>query len=864
MNSVHEAQLENGLKVIIDPSHAAPVVTAWVWYRVGSRNERPGITGISHWVEHMTFKGTPKRGKGDIFRETARHGGYNNGFTSEDYTVYYETLPAAQLALALDIEADRMANGIFDAEEVDSERTVILSEREGSENNPNFLLGEALRAVAFRHHPYRSTVIGERSDLLAITRDELYEHYRTYYTPNNATLVIAGDVDAETAMRMAEDAFGGIARGPEPPPVRPQDPPQIGERRVTVRRPGSAVYLNVAYHIPAGDHPDTYPLMMLDAILSGAKAISWNGGGYMGRSARVYRALVETRLATRSGTGCRSGVDPNLFSGSLTVRHGTDPAEAERALIACMEGVAEDPPTAEEMAKTLRQAEAQFAYSRDGVTSRAFALGAFEAHTTWRDLERHLDKLRAVTPEDVQRVAATYLREENRTVGVFLPSNPTGGDAPPAPELAAAYPTVFFATGHGFTPRREVLDNGITLLWHENHTTAAVALRGSWCAGSARETDEQAGIASFTGRLLRRGTQAHTAQEISEAIEEIGASFSAWGGTEESAFAAKCLGQDVETVLDILQEVVERPSFPAEEVEKSRGDVRTELKEMEDSTRGNAERAVLGLLYPHGHPYSRPSVGRLETVESFRRGDLVAFHEQFYHADGMLVSFAGNADPDRVRKHLGRWFQGKESRPPAFTRPDHVHLPDAARSVRPMPHKSQVDLVIAAPGVPRYHEDYYAFAMANLILGSLGLMGRLGENVRERQGMAYYVYSRAVSRLWSGEWLANAGVSPANVDRAIEAILEEVRRFCAEPVTDQEFSDARDNLIGSLALALETSDGIAGYLLSAEYYGLPLDYLDHYPGIIRGLTKAQLQAAAQRYLRPETFRVSIAGPYTGE
>ena len=255
-----------------------------------------------------------------------------------------------------------------------------------------------------------------------MSRDDLYQHYRTYYAPNNAALIIAGDVEPEAALAAVRAHFAGLEARPEPPPVTAQEPPQWGERRVMVRRPGSVPYLQVAFHIPAVSHSDLYSLILLDAILSGGKSVSWTGGGFMGRSARLYRALVQTELATSAGSGVRASLDPNLFSFWLTVREGAAPEQAEAALLAELARLTEEPPTEEEMTKALRQSEAQFAYGRDGVTSQAFALAYFEHLGDWRNLARHTQRLRAVTPKDVRRVAATYLTEPGRVVGWFIPT----------------------------------------------------------------------------------------------------------------------------------------------------------------------------------------------------------------------------------------------------------------------------------------------------------------------------------------------------------------------------------------------------------------------------------------------------------
>lgn len=422
MADVLEAVLDNGLTVLIRESRGAPVVSCWAGYRVGGRNECPGITGISHWVEHMTFKGSARLAKGDIFRLTARHGGTNNGFTTDDFTIYYETVPSAQLDVPLLIESQRMGAALFDAEETESERTVIIAEREGNENNPHFLLYERLAATVFQEHPYRWPVIGRREDLDRITREQLLAHYRSYYAPNNAVLAIAGDVDAPAALERVRHYFTEIPSAETPGDCPPAEPAQDGERRTEVRHPGANAFVQVAYRTPGVGHPDLYPLIMLDAILSGGKAVTWGGGGYMGRTARIYRAVVEERLAASAGSSFRFSVDPHTFSVSLTLREGVSPEQAERAVLAVVEGVAEEPPTEEELAKTLRQTEAQVSYGQEAVTSQAFALTYFHLLGHWSDAEQHLERLRAVTAADVARVAATYLQPANRTVGWFIPS----------------------------------------------------------------------------------------------------------------------------------------------------------------------------------------------------------------------------------------------------------------------------------------------------------------------------------------------------------------------------------------------------------------------------------------------------------
>ena len=422
-NSVVETHLDNGLKVLLKPVRTAPVATFWVWYRVGSRNEVPGVTGVSHWVEHMMFKGTPTLGKGEIMRLINRNGGVDNAFTWTDYTAYFESLPSDRIDLALRIEADRMVNSSFDPDEVASERTVIISEREGSENDPGFWLAEEVQAASYKVHPYHHETIGWKTDLETMTRDDLYNHYKTYYAPNNAVIVAAGDFDPDEMLKKITDAFGNIPRGRDVPRVNSVEPPQEAERRVFLRRPGPMSQFLAAYHGPKASDPDFFPVFVLSGVLTGVGGMSFSGHGSPGRSSRLYRALVETGLATDVDCGFRATIDPGTIDLSATVRPGVKIEKVERAIFAELEKIASKPITDAELAKVIKQAKSQFVYATDGVMNVGYWLGMLEIVASYQMYDSFLDNIKQVTKADVQRVAAKYLVETNRTVGWFVPSN---------------------------------------------------------------------------------------------------------------------------------------------------------------------------------------------------------------------------------------------------------------------------------------------------------------------------------------------------------------------------------------------------------------------------------------------------------
>jgi zinc protease len=419
--TVEKHTLDNGLTVLLKESRRAPVTTFWVWYRVGSRNEVPGRTGIAHWAEHMLFKGSDAFPKGEIDKQIARNGGVMNGLTWLDFTTFFETLPTDRIELGLRIEADRMANALFDPEEVELERTVIISERQGAENHPTFLLHEQVTGAAFRIHPYRQATLGDMCDLETIRHKDLWHHYQTYYGPDNAIAVAVGDLDAPQMLSQIEELFGPIPARSETTPLNRPEPPQRGERRLTLEGPGATAYLQAAYHAPAARDPDFFPMVIVSTLLTGASGINLFGSSPPNRSSRLYRALVETGLAAGVSGSLPPMLDPYLYGISAVVRSGQRLEEVEAALDAEIDRMCREPISTDELEVAIKQTQAQFAYSTESVTHQGYGIGfaTIVADTDW--FESFLDSLATVTVEDVHRAAQTYLPRRNRTVGHYVP-----------------------------------------------------------------------------------------------------------------------------------------------------------------------------------------------------------------------------------------------------------------------------------------------------------------------------------------------------------------------------------------------------------------------------------------------------------
>jgi len=415
--------LANGLQVLLKEIHTAPIISQWIWYRVGSRDEPSGKTGIAHWIEHILFKGTERFPAAMLDKAISREGGSWNAMTYLDWTTCFETMPADKISLTLELEADRMVNCLFDPNEVESERTVVISERQGNENEPLFRLNEEVQAMAFRVHPYHHEVIGDLADLQTMQRDDLYQHYRTYYTPNNAVLSLAGDFESEVILKQIEQLYQDIPAGPNPPRLNRPEPPQQGERRVIVEGPDDTTFLMLAHHIPQTTHPDFIPLIILDSLLTGPSNLNIFGGGISNKTSRLYRALVENDLTVSVHGGVGATIDPFLHIITCIVRPERTPQEVLERIEEEIHRIQDTPPTKEELERAIKQARALFAYGTESISNQAFWLGFSSMVASYEWYLNVLEQLAEVTPQQVQQVAQKYLRPQNRVTGFYIPQS---------------------------------------------------------------------------------------------------------------------------------------------------------------------------------------------------------------------------------------------------------------------------------------------------------------------------------------------------------------------------------------------------------------------------------------------------------
>jgi len=863
---VQELTLSNGLKVILKEDHAAPVVTWVVYYKVGSRNEVTGTTGSTHLLEHMLFKGTKTLGKGQVAQLLGRNGASFNASTWTDWTNYYETYSSDRLEMGLMIEAARMRDALILDSERQSEMTVVRNELERGESNPSRILYQEVTSAAFKSHPYHHPVIGWRSDVEGVSTDDLKAFYDTYYHPNNAVAVLVGDFKTPEAVAMIQKHFEKIPAGPKVPEMYTREEAQLGERRVTLRRRGETNMVQMAFHVPSVQSKDIAPLLVLDHVLSS------------GVTDRLHQALVEKQLAT--GTYAYTGVqrDPSLFRVGATVKPGVTHDAVEKALLAELDKIKAEPVPAAELQKAKNIAEASYVYQNEGTEGLAKALGSYAAIDRWQRAFEILDELKAVTPEDVQRVAKTYLTSDNRTVGWYV-STPDG-PVPPKPansgsgkavansgKVVPAKPFPFEqqpAKPRALTqPVRKVLSNGLTVLVLPNDAAPTVSVDGFVRAGSLLDKGKE-GLASAVAAMLDKGTAKRDKLKLATDLETVAASVGFSGGTETTSIGAKMLSKDLDLGLNALAEMLQEPSFPADELSKLKARWVASIKQAEDQPATHASRALSQAIYPEGHPYRElNSAEQIAAIEELEVTDLKAFHARYYGPNTTTLVVVGQVKPDEVFAKLETLFKGWKAAEKVDVTIPEIPRKDAQRIVIPMMDKTNLEILLGHSGaVNRRSPDYHAASLANFILGGSGLSSRLGVKLRDEMGLTYGTYSTFSAASGAGAWRASITVNPANLDTAVTALKAEIEGFLTKGITAEELAAAKGSYIGRQAVGLATNSGMASSLSNIEYYGLGLDYWSQYPAQINGITLDQVNAAARKLIAPDRAHLIIAGPHS--
>ena len=856
--------LPNGLRVYLLPVPGAATVSTMVAYRVGSGDEEKDQTGLSHYLEHLLFKGTDKLMPGDIDRATQRNGGHNNAYTSEDMTVYHFDFASDRWTTALDIEADRMRNVRIDARhEFEQEKGAVIAELDGGEDGPWDLESKAILPILFaKEAPYSHPVIGDKAHVRGATAEIIKRHYDKWYHPNNASLVIVGGFDSVDAMARIRKQLGVIPSFdlPKRKPV-----PTTAKRTAQVRKEFASKFevprLMIGFNTVAVGHADDPVLDFVETILSS------------GKTSRLYRKLVEDeRIASGVNAGNQAGRYPGWFSVHVELLKGKDRQRAEELAFAEIEKLANEPVSDAELARARKKILARMLFARESVHDLANSIAVTATYPGGENVPAfhrdNIERLSAVTKADIQRAARAYLARSSAAIVWSVPkdekagaSAPTRGDSSRSRSRsnANAGPTPGGGASSLTKARRTVLPNGLTLITLEDHRLPIVYSRAEVRDIRLREPADKAGIASLVGDLLEEGTNAHTGKEISKLIEDSGGSLSlgAQGG------ACQVLTPDTDLGLGLFFECLTKPTFPQSEFDRVREQQLSAIEEADADPQARATNLFHAMVYGP-HPFGRSALGTQDTVKKLTPQDCKAFHAQTFVPQQAVVVVVGDfATDDLIAKvtALTKDWKRAELEKLSYAAPEKATA--VTQKFVSDPNAAQVHLHIGQLGITRKHPDYYKLLVMDNVLGvGPGFTDRLSANLRDRQGLAYTVRATITASAGTqpGTFLGYVGTFPDKLLWVRDGFLKEVNRLRDEAPTDTEVDDAKKYLLGSLPFRFSTLGSVASQLLEAERYSLGFDFLETYRREVAKVTPADVQSMARQHIDPKTLSIIAVGP----
>lgn len=859
-----EHKLDNGLKVLFQSYPCSPSATFMTWYKVGSRNEKPGKTGISHFLEHLSFKRTEFFDHGQMVAEITRNGGSFNAYTSRDFTSYYESFATNKLELAMMIESERMNKLVFDEDDREKEIGVILSELEKTLDNPYNVVETGLREKAYRHHPYRNPVIGWEDDVKSITLDDLREYYEKFYVPNNAIIVVVGNFEHKQTLEMIKKYFGSIPPGEIKEHI-PKESPQERSRKIKIRKAGSSPIVKLGYHIPPAKNKDIFPLIVLGEMLN------------LGVSSRTYQSLVETQIATDIGVNVEVAKDSGLFTLMATLFPGISHKEAEKRILDDINSITDGkPPTEEELEKTKRRITSSFEFNRDGTYKLAYLLGYYETVNSYKFIDNYVENIQKVTVEDIRKTAEKYLNPSNSTTAHFIPSHeepkvfvPTY-DYTPHETLHHIYktPPIIIEEKISSAPitfSKRTLSNGIRVLVSENKSSDTVKLYGTIDAGNFHVASVNPALPTVCGGMLNRGSKDMPKMEIADAIESRGASVGISNIGEAVNFSLSSTISDFSFVLNVLAKILMEPTFPDLEFEKYKHLAVAGIRQKKYNPGYLARMAFSQMVYPRHHIFYTYSFATQEKqVKEITLDDLWDFYNTYYSPSSVILGISGNIDPETafrmIEEKLGGW-KPKEVQSP-FIKPISLQRKYKEKTLH-VEGKAEAEVLFGHYGnLARKDPDFHKATVMNFILGGGGsLSSRIGKRIREDLGLVYSISSGFNALMIPGSWSVRFGVDSHYADLSIQVLKEEIDKFIDEGITDSELDLAKSYLIGSYPLRFTNNSGTAKSLLINEFYDLGDDYLNNYPDLIGSITKEEVNDAAKKYLHPEVASVVKAGSF---
>lgn len=919
---VVETYLDNGLKVLLKEDHSSPVVSVGLWLRVGSHDSGLGTSGISHFVEHLTLS-SGKASSATDRPWIARHAaGLLQGYTFLDQTAYFASVVKSDLDHLLELVARPLRHERFESGRIELERGLVIAELLRREDDSRLALDWEVATTALKRHPYRWPAGGWVPDVEQIKGSRLWDHYRRYYTPANAILVLVGDIDADRAMRAVRRRFGVIPRGPAPPRAPLSEPEQRGERRLRLTGPGNVPYLQMAFRAPGIHQSDLYGLWVLDAILCRAKGRSVGLDPLQesaARTSRLYRALVDSEIATHVHSSLHATRHPYLYKLLVTLPDGSHFELAEEMLDHELERLRNGEISDGDLDRARRQIKTRFLLDRNSSGKLAHQLGNFESIASFQILQRMEEKIDGVSRADLQRVARPIFSKEARTVGWYIPRPETpvigieklaAGATDPisgrqvAKRTAPSPPSVrpvLGPPGHGamfpvaqvagslavgaavasrnalsaepepllgssrlqqplpasWITRRQVLGNGMVVWVASQPVRESFSLRLTFRAGAVKDSDDRAGLAHLSGRLLPDG--ADEAPSPAESIESSGVSVGIETNYLATALHLQGRGEDLAGALASSSRMVRNPDFSETDFRREKGVLLNELRLESDSGAHTAEQAFRRRIHPYGHPFGRNLKGSPETVEVLQPSDVEGFRQRFYRPNRLILSVVSDRGVEEVlsaiEDHFGDWqaSEAPESPPVEAVAPG---LGTGRHLIR-LRGSSYGTLVYGLPGLSRRHPDYFPMLVLSQILGQ---EARLGSATAGPEGPASYPFSAGGASLEGGVFMIRLGVKPGELESVVTYLREQMADLRDREVTLGEVAAAKNFLLNRMMVGLSSNSGLTAALTQAEWFAPGDDALRDWLDRVHGVTVDQVIDVSRTRLLLDRAATVIAGP----
>lgn len=855
---LHKNKLDNGLTVLVKETPGTKVATVQIWVKAGSIYEEKHEAGITHLIEHMIFKGTPTRAPGEVAGAIEAMGGQINAYTSYEYTVYHATLSSRNWGDALEVLTDAVLHSTFDAGELEREKKVVLEEIRMRKDRANIALFQELMAQAYTVHPYRLPVSGTAESVTAIRRDDILRYLKNHYHPDNFTVVVVGDVRVQQVVDMVNSQMGGLPKSEAQPPIIPKEPAQTATRLFALNEDVNQTQLALAFPGSAFKGQDAAVLDVMTSILAG------------GETSRLYTRLRNDKgLVYRIDGSAFTPRDPGLLEFTATL-------DADKVAVALEEMLTEifrmkhGKVSDEELDRAKRNLESDFIFNLERAEGQARVLGSFEFLTGDPREDKYLARVRAVSKEDIQRVAAFYLKGEQLTVGTIAPLGTTLplaqaqqvaqiiANAEAAAKLgrpASQVDDAFLTGVHRF-----VLKNGIRLLVRENHDVPTVSIRAVLPGGLRSETGTTNGAFAFISELLAKGTAELSAEELARKVANMAGSLGGFNGKNTFGVKGDFLSRFTNEGLALVRDVLLTPAFSPAEAEKIRPELLSQLKNQEDSLPGLAFKEFNKRLFP-GHPYGLNPQGDEAVLRNVTVAELKRLYEEHARPEALVLAVAGDVEAEQVRAAVEELFSAWQKSPAPKPQVEESVLPPdvpSAPEIVSLPRdKQQVHLIIGFLGTTLTSEDRYGLEVLDTALS--GQSGRLFTELRDKQSLAYSLSSFSLLGLDTGSFGIYIGTSPDKKDQAIKAVWQQLYRVMEEVLSEEELAKAKNVLISNYELGLQTRGNQALEMALNETYGLGQDFGNRYVHAIEQVDGATVLAVARKYIRPGNYVQVMVG-----